>query len=292
MSRPTGRPTADDGNGNDDQGTLDRRTRLKSSSGKQHDGNRGAFQKASIDEAYLEPSRRTLLAELRLSSSQREKNGPSAAPGCSTSSTNTAAPEPLLVGAKRARGGENSEVGGRPSMFVQPSVQHVRRRDDSCGRGPSRSQDGDESGEGNRWNLWAEWSPDDDGQPNEWARRRSPRTGEDEEEEEEEEARLLKAGDLLATRIQQTLSDVLQYDCSIGVASNKARRFPVHYRVACHIKDKSGRLQCPSHVMTFFGLADEPLFLPSTPTVSCRLSPRSTLLVAFVLRRFKHLVPN
>lgn len=66
-------------------------------------------------------------------------------------------------------------------------------------------------------------SLDSDRQSNEWAERRrkgggSARANRDEEDEED---RLLEAGGLLAARIQQTLSDVLQYDCSIGVASNK-----------------------------------------------------------------------
>lgn len=219
---PTGGPSSDYSNGNDSHGTLDRKALPKSNSGNPHNEKRGTFQKASVDEAYLEPSRRTLLAELRLSS-LREKNGPSAAPGCFTSNTNAAAPWPLLAGAKRVRGGENSELGGCPSVLVQSPAQQRRDNDRSCGRGSSQSQDGDESGEGNRWNLWAECSPDDDGPSKEWARRRSPRTKKD---EEEEEARLLEAGGLLATRIQQTLSDVLQYDCSIGVANNKVRKLP------------------------------------------------------------------
>lgn len=184
------------------------------------------FQKASIDEAYLEPTRRTLLAELR-HSSNREKTGPSAAAGSSTSITKAAvaiSSEPSLAGAKRNRSGGSIRSGGSrgshgcSSALVEPTAQPWRDGDDSRGKGPTQSQDEDDSGEGNRWNLWAECSPDDDGRPNEGARRRSSRAKKD---EEEEEARLLEAGGLLATRIQQTLSDVLHYDCSIGVASNK-----------------------------------------------------------------------
>lgn len=43
------------------------------------------------------------------------------------------------------------------------------------------------------------------------------------EAEEEEENRLLEAGGMLGRRIQQALGEVLEYDCSVGVATNKAR---------------------------------------------------------------------
>eukprot|EP00903_Cladosiphon_okamuranus_P014191 g13185.t1 len=210
-------------NGHGGDGNLDMRTLLKSASGKSHNGihNQGTFEKASIDEAYLEPTRRTLLTELRLSS-YRDKSGSSSAADCSTSYTATAAqavaPAPLMAGTERACGGKQSESGDCPSVLVQPSARRWCDGDDSCGRGPSQSQDGSDSSEGNSWSIRAGYSPDDGGQPNGRARREYPRTKKD---EEEEEARLLEAGGLLATRIQQTLSDVLQYDCSIGVASNK-----------------------------------------------------------------------
>lgn len=42
------------------------------------------------------------------------------------------------------------------------------------------------------------------------------------EEEEEQENRLLEAGGVLGRRIQQTLGEVLEYDCSVGVATNRA----------------------------------------------------------------------
>lgn len=42
-------------------------------------------------------------------------------------------------------------------------------------------------------------------------------------EDEEQENRLLEAGGMLGRRIQQTLVEVLEYDCSVGVATNKAR---------------------------------------------------------------------
>eukprot|EP00752_Nemacystus_decipiens_P009989 g8908.t1 len=197
-------PPEDGSNDKDDHGNSGRRTFPKS-----HNGKGGTFQKASIDEAYLEPTRRTLLAQLRLAS-QLEKKGPPSATAA------PAAPEPLLAGAKRAHSGEKSESGGHPSVSVQLSTQQWRNG--SCWRGPGENQDEEDSSERNRWDMWTECSPEYGGEPNEWARRRSPRTKRD---EEEEEARLLEAGGLLATRIQQTLSDVLQYDCSIGVASNK-----------------------------------------------------------------------
>lgn len=62
-----------------------------------------------------------------------------------------------------------------------------------------------------------------DGQSNERAERRRRGSGgaRTKKDEEDEEDQLLEAGGLLATKIQQTLSDVLQYDCSIGVANNK-----------------------------------------------------------------------
>lgn len=45
----------------------------------------------------------------------------------------------------------------------------------------------------------------------------------DKAQQEEEEDRLLEAGGLLGKRIQQTLRDVLDYDCSVGVAGNKVK---------------------------------------------------------------------
>ena len=34
----------------------------------------------------------------------------------------------------------------------------------------------------------------------------------------------MEAGELLGKRIQQALREVLEYDCSVGVATNKVRR--------------------------------------------------------------------
>lgn len=119
-------------------------------------------------------------------------------------------------------------------MLVEPTSQQWRDGDDSCGREPSQSQDGGNPGEVNGWNLWTEYSPDDGGYSDRSVRRESSRT----KKNEEEESRLLEAGVLLATRIQKTLSDVLQYDCSIGVASNKVRSLPVIYSSRTRRDDK------------------------------------------------------
>lgn len=66
-----------------------------------------------------------------------------------------------------------------------------------------------------------------DGLSNEWVETRRSGVGgaRTKKDEEDEEDRLLEAGGLLATKIQQALSEVLQYDCSIGVANNKVSIF-------------------------------------------------------------------
>lgn len=254
MLARTRRPPADRGNGNDDHGGAGGRP--KANAGKSQHGGGGTFQKASIDEAYLEPTRRTLMAELWLSSQRQEKRS-SAAAGRPTSAAEAAAPamEPgsLVAEAKRTCGEEGSECGGHPSALVERTARQWRDGDGSFGRGPSQSQDGCDSGEQNEWNLWTGCSPDDDGQPGDWARRRSRRATKD---EEEDDARLLKAGGVLATRIQQTLSDVLQYDCSIGVATNKVSKLVVF--IECLIKDKQGVDNAHPRDDGVFGLAVEP----------------------------------
>lgn len=229
------RRSVDGGKSDGSHGSAGKRTSQKASGDQRRYEGGGKFQKTSVDEAYLEPTRRTLMAELLLS--QQERNGHNAPAGCS-SATNEGAAGPsgpskvARAGVKRPRGGKSRAFGGGP-LPVEPSAKRWWYGDDtgptptisSDGGTPNGSQDGRSSGEGNGWDMVAEWdSLDNDGQSGEWARRKTGDFSRTKEEEEEEEDRLLEAGGLLGRRIQRTLREVLKYDCSVGVAGNKARK--------------------------------------------------------------------
>lgn len=192
---------------------------------------RGIFQKASVDEAYLEPTRRTLMAELLLSSERENKTPGTAAERSNSTDRAPTAAELLTAGAKRPRRTESS-VGGVPS-----SANHAEepwRHGGGDGRDQALSGSGQDSTENqNRLYTPDEIEGDveagydsvgDDGHQNGFGRpRRSGSNARTESIEEEEEAQLLEAGGLLGIRIQKTLRDVLKYDCSVGVAGNKVR---------------------------------------------------------------------
>ena len=227
----------DGGNSKDACAASGRRAFPRASSANAQKGGPGTFQKVSVDEAYLEPTRRTLLAELLLSSQRKTTQPASAAtePAMTSASaataTRTATRDFLLPRSGRTHGDEGGASGCGPPLVEPPAQQWRYGGTDRDAQSSSRhrgrasgSQDGDDSAEESGWEMSVGYgSLDSDRQSNEWAERRrkgggSARANRDEEDEED---RLLEAGGLLAARIQQTLSDVLQYDCSIGVASNK-----------------------------------------------------------------------
>lgn len=193
---------------------------------------RGKFQKTSVDEAYLEPSRRTLMTELLLSS-DREKNKPGA--GVERSVGPERAPmagELLRAGVKRPRSADTCVSGNVP--FSASVSEQACRDDDGGGCAPTLYRQGEETVENQRGLYTPEGDDGDveagydsiehDGHQNGCARQgRRDGNGRTEKVEEEEEAQLLKAGGLLGRRIQQTVRDVLKYDCSVGVAGNKVR---------------------------------------------------------------------
>ncbi|CAM9560687.1 unnamed protein product, partial [Scytosiphon promiscuus] len=191
---------------------------------------RGKFQKASVDEACLEPAQRTLMAELSLSSA-RETNRPGTAaePSMAPDRAPTAA-EWLRAGVKRPRSAKTSVSRGVP--FSADFSEEPRREggDDGLasalpGRGeePTESPGGVYTPEENAWDeeRGCDSVDDDEHRDGRAGRRRRESNGKTEAAEEEEEAQLLKAGGLLGKRIQKTLRDVLKYDCSVGVAGNK-----------------------------------------------------------------------
>lgn len=232
--RAIARRSVDGGKGGDSRGSGGKRTSRKASGDQRRNEGGGKFQKASVDEAYLEPTRRTLMAELLLS--QQERNGHNAPAGCSSASAEVGAAPPAasklpLAGVKRPRGGDSGAFGGGP-LPAEPA-QRWRYCDDNgstrtfsrYGGRPNGSQDGGSSGEGNGWDMMAGWnSLDNDGQPGEWARRTTGNLSRTKQHEEDEEDRFLEAGGLLGRRIQRALSEVLKYDCSVGVAGNKVRK--------------------------------------------------------------------
>ncbi|CAM9887204.1 unnamed protein product, partial [Ectocarpus sp. 8 AP-2014] len=178
----------------------------------------GSFQKASVDEAYLEPARRTLIAELV--SSEKHQGRPAAIGKrlpIAASGTSAGAAERLLAGIKRPRAGGNSAfVAGHGDDGSLPPACSKRRR------GFGENQYGDAEGDRHEWDVTVGFgsSLDDDEQSDEWGRKRR-REHDDVRDVGEDEDRLLEAGGLLGKRIQKTLRDVLNYDCSVGVASNK-----------------------------------------------------------------------
>lgn len=216
-----------------DGGSAGKRTSQKVKGGKIQNEGGGKFQKTSVDEAYLEPTRRTLMAELLLS--QQERNGHSGAAGYSSATTDVAAAPAAaaklsLAGGKRPRGGENHASEGCP-LQVEPSAKQWRYGDDGgsvpsisrYGERPSGSQEEGSSGEGNSWDMALGCdSFNSDGQSDKYARRRKGDRSRTKKEEEEED-QFLEAGGSLGRRIQRTLREVLKYDCSVGVAGNKVR---------------------------------------------------------------------
>ncbi|CAB1097215.1 unnamed protein product [Ectocarpus sp. CCAP 1310/34] len=186
--------------------------------GRVHTCGEGSFQKASVDEAYLEPARRTLTAEL-LSSEQHQ--GRPAAKGqrrpTAATETSAGAAERLVAGIKRPRTGDNSVfvAGHGDYSSLAPACSKQRRE-------WGESQYGHTEGDRHEWDVTVGYgsSIDDDEQSDEWGRKRR-REHDDVRDVGEDEDRLLEAGGLLGKRIQKTLRDVLNYDCSVGVASNK-----------------------------------------------------------------------
>ncbi|CAM9178189.1 unnamed protein product [Ectocarpus sp. 13 AM-2016] len=190
----------------------------RSCGGRVHTCGGGSFQKASVDEAYLEPARRTLTAEL-LSSEQHQGRPAAIGQRRPTAATETSAgaAERLRAGIKRPRAGGNSAfVAGHGDYYsLAPACCKQRR-------GLGESQYGHTEGDRHEWDVTVGYgsSLDDDEQSDEWGRKRR-REHDDVRDVGEDEDRLLEAGGLLGKRIQKTLRDVLNYDCSVGVASNK-----------------------------------------------------------------------
>lgn len=150
-----------------------------------------------MDEAYLEPDRRTLEAELTLS--QREQSSAAdLAHGISP---------------------DEREVAKRPRIGITGYVPSPRTTD-----GARRGVAGESSCESQ------EWVEEDEEagcftmrvaggggvEERRWKHKDTNRT-------EEEVDRLLETGGLLGVRIQRELRQVLEYDCSVGVAQNKVR---------------------------------------------------------------------
>lgn len=210
----------DDVYGSDAPSATGARASKRSCGGRVHSSGGGSFQKASVDEAYLEPARRTLTAEL-LSSKQHEGRPAAIGKSDPTASTGTSATvaERLVAGVKRPRAGGNSaSVAGHGDGSSWDPVCSMQRR------GLGESQYGDAEGDRHDWNMAVGYgsSLDDDEQSDEWGRKRR-REHDAVRDIGEDEDRLLEAGGLLGKRIQKTLRDVLNYDCSVGVASNKVR---------------------------------------------------------------------
>lgn len=178
--------------------------------GKDACGGGGKFQKASIDEAYLEPTRRTLTAELHLVQKDKNPERPS------TVASNTQGEERWT---KRTRNGEDAHPFKRSGgNQCHPSCSGGQAKCLSGSEsGASQSQGGGTGEEASAWDIA---SPSDE-QPSSSGRRRDGLAVPRSKDDEQEENRLLQAGGLLGKRIQRTLREVLDYDCSVGVAGNK-----------------------------------------------------------------------
>lgn len=179
----------------------------------------GTFQKASIDEAYLEPARRTLTAELFL---VQEKLTPKK---CDSSST----ADDKGMGLKRSQDEKYADGPSSSTSYKSTTVRTSGGRvPNSILRGESGSSDSQDGSKTDQraWDM-AIVDSSGDGQPD--MRRGEGKgkgiAGRERSEEEEEENRLLEAGGLLGRRIQQAVKGVLGYDCSVGVAENKVIEF-------------------------------------------------------------------
>lgn len=254
----------------------------------------GTFQKTSVDEAYLEPTRRTLAAEL-YKSNDKERRTPAAqlilsgddkertgnrtllcspalakravlrglsAPAekaaerglsdkehtdnrtvlCSPPAKKTAVDASsgcALICGVRDFGDEEMEAseggdslgggggGGENAMGVAVAVDGFPddgRRKEAGGerRGVAALERHSRAGE-----QEVEEEEDGEGEEEEDEEEKEEEEKEEDEDEEgggeEEEDRLLRAGLLLGRRIQRTLSEVLKYDCSVGVSRSKVR---------------------------------------------------------------------
>jgi len=223
----------DNDNGNDTCDTSGRRVFPRASPASAPKGGSGTFQKASVDEAYLEPTRRTLLAELLLPS-RREKHKPAApapAPAPAPATAKRIATGGVRPpGAEWTRDDECSISGGGQSAAKHPAQQWRCGDADRCAEssyryrdreGASESQDGGDSGEENGWETSVGYdSLEGDGHSNELVERRRGGGGAGtKKDEEDEEDRLLEAGGLLATKIQQTLP------CSLCVWASALAHF-------------------------------------------------------------------
>lgn len=149
-----------------------------------------------MDEAYLEPGPRTLEAELTLSQGMQNTS------------------EDFMYGVSRGK----REAIKRPRIGLTgvPSPQKTS--------GAQRGVPGESSSESQEW-------VEEDEEPSFFTmgvarrvvgrRANKERRGELASRSEEEVDRLLEAGGLLGVRIQRELRQVLEYDCSVGVAQNK-----------------------------------------------------------------------
>lgn len=141
----------------------------------------------------------------------------------------------------------NGGTSGRKGPFPGPKLGGF------CGgesgeSAASESQCGIESEEAHPWDAAVGDDSPRDRRTDAWGRQRAGGGvgRQDKVQHEEEEDRLLEAGGLLGKRIQQTLSDVLDYDCSVGVAGNKVKgdcawpcccvHLLLHYHGACSWK--------------------------------------------------------
>lgn len=226
-----GRPSVDGGNGNDARRSACTKTSQKADGGKLQSAGGGKFQKTSVDEAFLEPTRRTLMAELLFSQQERKRHNATAGRSPATTEVAAASAASSLAGVKRPRGGEGYTSGDEPRLPDSSVLRWRYSGDDGFAAMVSRyggtlsgSQDGESSGEGNGWDMAVgSDSLYKNGQPAQWARRTIGDCSRTKNDEGEVEDRLLEAGGLLGKRIQRTLRDVLEYDCSVGVAGNKVR---------------------------------------------------------------------
>lgn len=174
----------------------------------------GKFQRASVDEAYLEPGKRTLEMELIRSRYEVEEDGGRALGYCSgkdAKGIKRSRREPLQMGSVGLSSGpySNPDKGGRG----------MKTTFDACRVGEgSGLLDGDESAPGRS----SESAPTD--QDSAVRGGSGCRDGDFLNGTRTESDRLLEAGGSLGARIQRTLREALEYDCSIGVAENKVSR--------------------------------------------------------------------
>lgn len=201
-------------------------------------GGAGAFQKTSVDEAYLEPTRRALAAELLLSEQEGNQTLLCSSAPAKTAVLCSSAPEKEKAGRglKRPLSRINSVCDPlAPAQGLGIDSESTAGDTSGCALNRGFRQFGDEEKEAsdsggslggggeNALEMAVADSPDDGWPEDAWGKRRDGALEAHSRADEEEEDRLLQAGGLLGRRIQQTLSEILKYDCSVGVARNKVR---------------------------------------------------------------------